>query len=75
MTGAMATGIMNNMAPQENSGFTKRSPTQGAAAMPVKSTLPSSMAAMYPTMIPANMGISLSNPFANMLVMMAVVAR
>ena len=66
MTGAMATGIMNMIASQLSSGRTNSgSAIHEALIIGWKSTTPKQMAAIYPTMIPAKIGISLRSPLPN----------
>src|SRR6056297_3465355 len=73
MAGAMATGTMNRMACQLNSGkVNEGTANQGAAATGERSTSPKGMEIRYPTMIPLRMGMSLNTPLPNMETPMVV---
>ena len=80
MTGAMATGIMNTTASQHISGRTKAGrANQGASITGWKSTIPKIVAAIYPTTIPAKIGMRRSRPLPKsdtiMVVMSEMMAR
>lgn len=77
ITGAMATGIMNTIGCQENSGIWKCAMDPGkanhaACSTPEKSTAPMHIAAMYPAAIPQTIGTSFSMPLPKLRMQMAV---
>ena len=69
----MATGIMKMMASQLKSGRTNLGRAiHDASAIGLKSTTPKQIEQIYPTIIPAKIGMSLSRPLPNIETMIVV---